>query len=299
MRNDILLKKGVTFGSICVIICAIFSGSVIAQKTHMIHETSPRGEFGLQSMISISWDPDATNEPLTINVPYTVTLNVTYSTVKALFGNFILWYCILTYQNVNVSLKLENVPSWCTANLSNSQLVFPVNGSTITDHTLLFISVNEHAPAFQSFPITINASVNTMMGPFGFMPFVQGNQQTSDMIFVPGYLPLINVTPTYSYIETTPGFTVLDPITVENLGNGKTLVDVKFIEIPQNWVLMINPAQLIIDVNESKVTNLTIIPPQDFYGIETITLSFTPKSYSHPEYEGTALTIHIIVNVRS
>lgn len=32
--------------------------------------------------------------------------------------------------------------------------------------------------------------------------------------------------------------------------------------------------------------NLSITPPIDFYGIETIILTFTPKFYPDPTYEG-------------
>jgi hypothetical protein len=55
-----------------------------------------------------------------------------------------------------------------------------------------------------------------MPGPFGFFTFINEFEGIFDVSFINGYLPLINVTPESTYIETTPGTTVVDPITVEN-----------------------------------------------------------------------------------
>ena len=56
--------------------------------------------------------------------------------------------------------------------------------------------------------------------------------------------------------------------------------------VSPNWIVLIDPTQLVLKVNESWIMNLSITPPIDFYGIETIILTFTPKFYPDPTYEG-------------
>jgi hypothetical protein len=75
-------------------------------------------------------------------------------------------------------------------------------------------------------------------------------------------------------------------------------VDINVISVPDDWNFVISPSQLIIDVQDSKITNLTIYPPWDFYGTGIITLSFTPRSYPWHGEEGEPTTVNIAVQVK-
>lgn len=291
-------KKGMALLGVCIIIGSVGNFSVSAEKTVVGHDGALFDFFGLKSIIHVDWDANQTSEPLVIDVAYTVGLQVSYSIFKGFFGQFILWYYNYTMQYINVTLEIEDKPSWCTVYLTTPQLQFPVMEGTSIQDTSLFVSVNEQAPAFEPFVITIKASVDTMMGPFGFLSFIQGYVVTNEIYFMAGYHPGINVTPENYYLETTPGTPVTDPITVENLGNGKTLVDIQIIDLPQGWNAVLSPSQLVIEVDESSITNLTVIPPYNFYGMGTIELSFTPRYYNNPMYQGGPTYINIVVEVK-
>ena len=297
MRNRMLKKSSCVLIAF-VMLCMAVSVSTLAQKTKISHDVVPFDGFGLQSIIYVDWDANQTSEPLVIDVPSTVLFQVSYSIVKGFLGQFILWYYSYTMQYINVTLEIEEKPSWCTAYLTTPQFQFPIMESTSIQDTCLVVSVNEQAPAFEPFVITIKASVDTMMGPYGYLPFIKGFVVTNEIYFMAEYYPNINVTPESYFLETTPGTPVTNPITVENLGNGKTLVDIELMSIPEFWNFVISPSQLIIDVGESKITNLTILPPWDFYGIGIVTLSFTPRSYPWHGDENEPTLINIMVEVK-
>jgi hypothetical protein len=303
MQTKSLLKKGLAVGIILLFIgvaaAPSINSSIASQNMIIINDVGPRDSFGLQSEIDLSWDANQTSEPLTPGgMSRTITLNITYFCFKGTFGQLILFYYIITRQYINISLEAGDIPSWVTAYLSNSLLRFPISDASSTQSTFLIVAVNEYAPAFSPFMVEIKASVNDVFGPFGFLTLIQGCEVTTNPIFEAGYRPRIVVTPENYYLETSPGTTVIDPITVTNLGNHITTIEVDLIDVPQNWIVSI-PPQIVLPVNDSMIMNLSITPPLDFYGIETINVSFTPKIYPpRPGCEGLPTNVTISVNVR-
>jgi hypothetical protein len=290
--------KGIVLGCTFMLIFLVMNVSKATQNTNETHDIISSSLFGLQSVITVSWDANQTSEPLEPHGAYRrIDLDVSYSVVKGFLGQFILWYCIFTRQIISVTVEIIEKPYYCTAIIDNSILLFSFSDIPSVELSILGVSVNENAPAFEPFCVKIKASVNDIPGPFGFFTFINDFEIIQSIFFTADYLSIMHVTPESNYIETTPGTTVVDPITVENLGNGKTLVDIQFINFPEEWSLIIDPPQLIIEVDESKVTNLSITPPPDFYGHEIIVLRFTPKYYYNPEIQGYPENIIIAVNV--
>jgi hypothetical protein len=303
-----VLIKGIVIGILILLfgtsigISNPVSSTTTNTTTRLTQENTNEATLGSYFGLLSGLDLELLNfidEPLEIDAPYLFDFNVSFSVTKGYFGQMILWYCLLTQQDVNVTVTIEDVPSWCTAYFTQPQLRFAVDGSSSTQQTSLFVSVNEHAPAFELFYMTINVSVDTLKGPFGFLPFVQGSYTTAGIGFSATYRPLLDVTVEDPFVETTPGTTVVVPITVSNLGNGETLVSTIIDDPPEGWMFTIDPSQLIIGVNDSKVTNLSITPPADFYGERVISLWFTPRSSTHPEYEGTPISEQILVKVKA
>jgi hypothetical protein len=281
-------------------IILLFVGTCIipAQKTHINHDTAPRDGFGLQSVIYLSWDSTEAMDPLEPGgAPRNVTLNVTYFTtlITPYLGRIILLYCLVTHQHVSVTLEIGEIPSWCTASLLNSEFQFPITGTASTQHTTIAVAVNEHAPMYSLCKVPINGSVETMRGPFSLLPFVHGFDQTCIMNFVPGYRPGIIVTPASDYLNTTPGHPSTLSINITNTGNARTAVVTDIVDTPPgNWMIDI-PWYVILEVNMSGEMYLTVTPPNDFNGIETITISFTPYLADDPTQHGDPVNITIMV----
>jgi hypothetical protein len=261
---------------------------------------APKSIFGLQSVIIITWDGNDTQDPLKPGgAPRNITLNIYYVITTGVFGRYILPYFILTKQYVDVFLELDDVPSYCNATLLDSQLRFPISDTSTTQSTQLTISVDETAPAFELTTFKIHASVDDKRGPFAIFPLIQGYEMTQTFTVIADYLPHILVSPKNSYIETTPGTTVIAPIAVENHGNARTTVQIYVVSAPTDWIIHLEPFMLVLDLNENKTTNISMTPPIKFNGIKTIVLEFTPYKSDDYNKKGSPVNVSILVEVKS
>lgn len=149
------------------------------------------------------------------------------------------------------------------------------------NHVSLTVAVGEYAPAFEVFPVTIQATVEPLHGPFGLFTLMQGTTRVENVTFNVGYKPLIQpFFPQTNIIETPPLIEVKLPIGIKNLGNGKTIVENEVVDYPDGWIVSL-PAQLVLEVGEYKEMNLSIVAPSNFSGVEMITASFTPHSFEN------------------
>ena len=300
-REEINMRKGfwakeIVLGCSFIILFLVMNVSTAIQNKNETPDITPSGHFGLYIIVTLFYE--SPSKPLEPNgPPQIITLNLSYFVLKGFLGKFILWYYNFTQQSINVTLEIFEKPDYCIANIENSVLWFPICERPSVKQTTLAVSVNEKAPAFQISRVKIKASVNDMPGPFGFFTFINEFEEIFDVPFINGYFPLINVTPESTYIVTSPGTTAVDPITVENLGNGITLVNIEVISHPMDWSINI-ASSIIIAVNESEVTNLYVCPPLDSYGTGIIILSFTPEYLGLPYTHGDPTIIYITVEVR-
>ena len=258
----------------------------------------PRCGFGLQSVLSFSWNANETQYPFPPGgPPQTVNLTVSYVTVlnSPYVGKLILLYCRATHQSVTVTLEIGETPSWCTASLSETQLQFPITANVVEQTVRVAIAVDEHAPAYALGYVRIHGSVNTLYGPFGLLPFVNGFNGTFTISFVPGYLPRITIVPASDHLNVTPGNTSILPINITNHGNARTVVFTEIIEgLPGNWITYI-PSQVVLEVDMSSEIILSVVPPNDFNGTESITLSFTP--YKADDYTQHGDPVYVTIEI--
>jgi hypothetical protein len=272
------------------------TGIVSAQKTTSTHETLLGDGFGLQSYITVSWSGNQTQEPLDpLGAPRLITINVAYNVIKSLFGRIILSYYVLTKQTINISIEIIDKPDYCTATLSQSSLRFPISEIPLVQQTNLTVAINDHAPAYEPFFISMKASVDTVFGPFSFLPFIHGFEQIFSLGVVPGYLPRIVVTPASDYINVTPGNTSHLLINITNTGNAKTIVMTNIVDWPSgDWLISI-PSVVVLDVNTSDDICLSVVPPNDFNETEILTITFTPYKADDYTQHGEPAYITIIV----
>jgi len=280
-------------------IILLFVGTDIipAQKTDISLDTVPIGGFGLQSNIIVSWGGNHTSKPLDpLGAPRLITLDVSYNVLEGLFGHIILFYYILKKQYINMSIEIIDKPDFCTANISNSYLWFPISETFSVQQTNLSVSVNEHAPAFGLFWVKMKASVDTEFGPFSVLPLINGYEQIFAPIFIAGYLPRIIVTPTSDYINATQGNTSHLPINITNAGNARTIVFTDIVNFPSgDWLISI-PSQVALDVDMNCQSILSVVPPSNFKGTDNITISFTPYKADDYSRHGEPIYITILVS---
>ncbi|MCX6662469.1 MAG: hypothetical protein NTY91_07975 [Euryarchaeota archaeon] len=287
-----MMRKCLVIG----IILLITGTSIItAQKTMCTHQTFLGDVFGLQSNIVVSWSANQTQEPLVpLGPPQLITLDVSHNVYRGNLGRLILLYCSLTKQIVNMSIEIIDKPDYCSVTLSPSYLRFPISETPVEQHTNLTVAVNDHAPAYYTCFVKIKASVGAMFGPFGALPFVHGFEQNFCLTFIPGYLPRIVVIPASDYINVTPGNTSHLLINITNTGNGKTVVMTQVVDWPSgDWLVSI--PSVVLDMNTSDEICVSVVPPSDFNGTDTITISFTP--YKADDYNQHGAPVNITITV--
>ncbi len=295
-------KKPLIGKYLAVGIILMFVGTSILPATATpLHQTEnkishPWGFFGLSSSITITWDANETKEPL---IPRgctrTVTLNTLFRIAEGVFGRLI--HNLLNGKQVTIQVSVVETPEWSSAALSQETITCTIvrneNDYSML-HTSLTVAVDENAPAFELFPVTIQATVEPLHGPFGVFTVLQGTPKIVNVTFSVAYKPLLGfVFPETDIIETPPQIQVELPIGIENKGNGRTTVENEILDYPNDWIVAL-PSQVILDVGEYKEINLSIIAPLNFSGVEAITLGFTPHSYENYSLVGSLTVVTVL-----
>lgn len=274
------------------------TSNTVAQKTDRNHSRVLSSGFGLGSAIWLSWNASDTVEPLEPGgAPRSINLTVTYGTVltSPYIGKIILFYCRLTHQSVMVTLEIGDTPSWCTALLSDSQLRFPITGNESSQIITVSVAVDENAPGDVLCEVPINASVDTLRGPLGFLSFVNEYDYSRSMFFWPGYHPHIIVIPENDSMAVIPNESSYLRIYITNVGNARTVVIGNIVRLPPGgWIAMMTD-QIVLEVNMTGIAYLFVVPPVTFNGTDTIIISFTP--HKADDYSQQGEPVYLLIRV--
>ncbi len=268
-----------------------------ALKTDTDHSILPGRGLALDSVIYLSWNWSETEEPLEPGgASRSINITVTYrSLVSTFIGDFILLYCRLTHQYITVSLEIGEIASWCTASLSTHELRYLITGNESSQFITLTVAVDEHAPSYGLCEVPIDASVDTLHGPFGFLPFVKAYNLTRSLYFQPGYFAHIVVIPENDSMAVIPNESSYLRIFITNAGNARTVVSGNIIRTPPgNWITMMTD-QIVLEVNMTGVAYLFVVPPVNFSGTDTIILSFTPYKADDQSQHGEP--VYVLIRV--
>jgi len=291
-----LIGKYMTAGIALLFIgtCFLPATATPLSKTVSILPT-PENFFGLQSNIEITWNASQTEEPI---IPRgesrSIALETSFGITLGTLGRLI--YMLMRGKQAILHVTINDIPEWSSATLSQETLTATISdiNNKQTLHTILTVAVDENAPAFEIFPVTIQITVEPIHGWFGFITLLHGTTQVVNVTFNVGYKPLISFfLPETNCIETPPLTQVELPIIIQNMGNGQTTVENEILEFPADWIVSL-PYQIILEVGEEKEINLSILAPSNFSGIDFITLGFTPHSSENYSLMGSQTIIQIL-----
>jgi hypothetical protein len=244
-------------------------------------------------------DGPPVNIPLTIK--YRVEIPPAFMTNTLLRIIFLQTFIILSAQ---VQLTIENPPAWAAVSINPSSPAVAIDTQWNYTQAVVTIAPHDDAPA-EGFTLKIKAAtpeiLNRHVGP---------STTTYDLVFQPGYTPLIDVYTTNPNRIVGPQDPVSFPIVITNKGNKQTLVTARITSsIPQGWTPLLSSSQITINsaANGANTGTLvfTITPP---YGtgwhddIQTFTLEFTPQfsppQPDNPNYVGTPVPFQVTVRSR-
>lgn len=181
---------------------------------------------------------------------------------------------------VKVKMEILNEPDWASVSLVNPNPYIDINYEFTETTTAVTIAPYKDAPA-RPFTLRIKAETDPVLNKH-----VPANSAELNMVFTPGYIPLINVYTEQPARVVEPQTTVSFPIKITNLGNKETIVTVKVTDYPEGWAPLLAQSQIVIpaagETSGGNIAELSfsITPP---YGLgwhnelETITLEFTPQ----------------------
>jgi hypothetical protein len=277
-----------------LILLSVMVNIVPANAKPLIGATQPLplGKFfGLNSHLEISWDANQTEKPI---IPRgelrTVDLHMKFWTTWGVFGRLINYF--LSYKLVEMKLSIIQTPAFCTANIAVDTLSLTIPPKENTYETVsssMMVQVADGAPAFELFPVTIQAKIKPLYAPLGLILLMHGTTNVSNVTFTVAYKPILSPRlPEGNIIEAPPYVQVQLPIGITNLGNGKTIVENEVINFPDGWLVTL-PDQLVLEVGEYKEMNLSIISSYDFPNEQVIRISLTPHSYENYSLVGTTI----------
>jgi hypothetical protein len=260
-------------------------------------QDSRYGLFGLQSYLELSWNKNDTTRPI---IPRgglrIVPLEITFGINEGPLGEYILPF--FYGREIQIHLKVGGYPEWCDVVMKSGAIVTAISREVQHLRSLFTVQLDMNAPAFQEFVVEVEASVDNITGPFGVINFINGCKTEGYPCFQPDYLPLINADCPYgNTIKAPPGLTATLTFRVTNLGNGETRVLNEFAEIPDgDWNISM-PDEILLDVGEHGLVNISIRPPyvsgQSY--VENIRVRLTPQYAYNSSISGYGFYITFLV----
>jgi len=275
---------------ISILLFSLFASfAIINPKSNIVSAIDPLVQY--DSIVQLEFaDSSALNTPIhPLGGTRSIQIKVSYiNTVPEIFrppnvGKVLLFGFFKFVFLAPVHLTIENIPSWCTASIAPSDIIFDAFGTDLEREVTLQVAVNKQSTAL--FPFILQVKAN---GDSPDRHIKEPPQVTLPVTLTPGYVPLISTDPGATIKQTGPGEPVNWNIKISNNGNGEALVRSKIMDIPEGWVITINP-QIIVpsladgEINEKELS-LTALPPIAFgYYNENVQLQIelTPE-FSSP-----------------
>jgi hypothetical protein len=242
--------------------------------------------FTYDSQLEVTYDEDVLNtvvfQPDGPPVTIPITIKHMVYVPDAIFSGFLLRILFLqTFMITSAQINLEiiNPPEWAAMSLSNANPYVEIDTEEKSAETSLIIAAHDDAPA-EGFTLQVKASIDPLLNNH-----VNAQEVYINIIFQPGYIPLINLYSESPNIVVSPQETVNIPIEITNLGNKQTIVRAKIIDKPDGWATLLPQSQIIIpsasDPGDNKeLLTFSVTPPYGFgwhNEIETLILEFTPE----------------------
>lgn len=274
------MKKHLGKAKASLIIGFVFVSTLLA----IVPSTSAK-LLTYNAVLSLSYDADAVNNAVfqPDGAPYNIPINIKFKVeIPPIFiSNLALRLIFLQTMiitSASVKITVLNPPTWAAVSINPSPQYVDINNTFSEAQAILSIAAHADAPS-EGFSLNLKAETDSLLNGH-----VASQVASLDIVFKPGYIPLIDVYTENPTRIVGPQETVTFPIKITNLGNKQTLVTARIINYPNGWSPLLSQSQITIasvkEGNNVGYLSFSITPP---YGmgwhneLETITLEFTPQ----------------------
>lgn len=237
----------------------------------------------------------ATNriKPLSENAIYEITITYSYPPMGAIG--------IQSIQPTKITIKATpegDAANWCVATLDKEQVYAEVkdpDGGSVTKTVTLTVYLTAEAPAFVQAKIRVDAIADKNSN-------LEGDTGSTTPTVIVGYYSLIQATIPETLKKGSPYQQIIYPVTVTNLGNGRTKIFFDAKNIPARWQITL-PAPIILESRQqggkltSQTVNVVIFTPYKF-GYQTdvgsIKIDVTSTSAEETTIKGDSTSINTL-----
>lgn len=301
-----MFKKVLKIFPIIIFINLVILPTAISDNIY--YKQNNEGLFGFKDFFAATPIIDLQYAPPKENViPNAGVLDISLEVTLGLAGSFRKVQEKLLIMPVQIKLSIENSPEWCDASIANPTVSLLV-GQTEPFISRLTLAVTEQAPAFHQGTVKVKATSEKITGLY--FTRLKGGEFTFDISFEVGYWPKISYSPDKGTIMKIKSSETADfPITVENIGNGPSIVQIETIELPEDdWnVNIASSVNLGSPVGDEagdfeKTVHLFIKPPSPIKNEDRrmdFKIKFTPHYLGNPSLTGKPETITFFLQVES
>jgi len=293
------MKKILAIMTLIIVAINVFPSAQASLKG--ISENSIKERFQLKSILEIEIEKTKGGEVFIINPssPEIINLSIRYKIdtlpiglkLKMFINKFISNPNLQKEPSISISLSLEGLPSYCTAEFEPKNFKFNISDSLQEGEVQLKISVDNQAPALEKNNIIIKATAK----PYDsfVIPKIQESTAEAKITVSPYYLGIIDLKNHNWFSFIKPGENAVTNLTVINKGNSETSVDIEVENPPEFWTISIDPSNIpSLAIGEEKKIKIIATPKAaNESKEEQVKIKFTPKStYSDGDIDDSYLT---------
>jgi hypothetical protein len=186
MNDGIWVKEALAVG-----IILLFIGTYsIPAVAHPQDDNKPQGIFfNLQFTYIITWEANATQEPIMPGETREVNMTISYTVTRGALGRLLLQ--LLEGKSFPIQLSIEDKPDWCEAWMLPEDMTGVIPSDEIgVQYSSLFIHVSDDAPSnYTNGYVKMCGTIESMKGPFNILTLIQGYENDFTILFVAGTGP--------------------------------------------------------------------------------------------------------------
>ncbi len=282
------ITKSITKYSVMIVILlaffSIFSHNVFAGPLDKVYDS----EYNL----IVDADEKAANNPflpvdMIVEIPVKLTLTVE-GRYEELIGE---------YYNLGaiVEITVNNTPTWAEATITPSITMIDISDEPVDKNVTVFVKVDKGAIPFRQGNINLKIIVKGV----GAIDTLIVNK---NIPFTPGFFPMLNIKPDRNTEKISPMENTKFKIDIENMGNAKTKVKCKIVDVPKDWTVKVTSNLILGTEALSQEFNDTIVlsvKPSYNFGYhnerEVIELEITPVYYGNDSVMGDEYVLSFVI----
>jgi len=252
--------------------------------------------YECQYALDVDYDAAAAEAPflpldMTVDIPLTLNLRVIGIYAEEMMPYY-------RSSSTLVDLYINHTSTWCTATISPAFLMVSADDEWVPSNTTLHVKVDENSRAFADGNVQLRIEI-------GGLGAILARTFNVDIPFRPGYLSQLKIHTEVTNQLIEPLDTANFDIELENLGNAKTNVTCRVLNVPKDWVISIDSNTIVgsktLGENPKKIVSLVIRPPYGFgyhQDREVIQVSIVPSYYDDDKLIGQEYLLSFIVQSR-